>query len=142
VVRAGLRGEDKPKRKLLPANLPRDEQRLSPGERKALAEHRDLIRPGAVLWFARQKPSKSIGLQPLFTRQINHMGTVVSIERNAAGEVVRYRMYHGRSKGKQARVTEHHYWQWPAMFTRGGKRYPPLGYWDQYLVGIAPIAST
>lgn len=110
------------------------------GDRFALAKHRDLIRPGAVLWFSRQKPAKSSGLQPLFTRQINHMGTVVSVERNEAGEVVRYKMYHGRSKGKKARVTEHHYWQWPAAFTSGGKQYPPLGYWDQYLVGIAPIA--
>jgi len=25
------------------------------------------------------------------------------------------------------------------MFTRGGKKYPPLGYWNQYLIGIAPI---
>lgn len=111
------------------------------GDRKALAELRDLIRPGAVLWFSRQKPSKTAGLQPLFTRQINHMGTVVSVKRDAAGHVVRYTMYHGRSKGKKARVTEHHYWQWPTMFTRGGKTYPPLGYWDQYLVGIAPIAE-
>ena len=84
------------------------------GDRFALAKHRDLIRPGAVLWFSRQKPAKSGGLQPLFTRQINHMGTVVSVERNEAGEVVRYKMYHGRSKGKKARVTEHHYWQWPS----------------------------
>lgn len=109
-------------------------------DRVALAKHRDFIRPGAVLWFSRQKPTKSSGLQPLFTRAINHMGTVVSVERDEDGNVVRYTMYHGRSKGKKARVTEHHYWQWPAMFTRAGKEYPPLGYWDQYLVGIAPIA--
>lgn len=111
------------------------------GDRMALAKHRDLIRPGAVLWFSRKKPAKSSGLQPLFARQINHMGTVVSVERDAAGKVVRYKMFHGRSKGKKARVTVHHYWQWPAMFTNGGKKYPPLGYWDQYLVGIAPIAE-
>ncbi len=78
-------------------------------------------------------------MEPLFTRQINHMGTVISVERDENGDVLSYSMYHGRNKKKVATVTNHHYWDWPDKFTSGGKEYPPLGYWGQYLVGIAPI---
>ena len=109
-------------------------------EKVVLAEYRGLIRPGAVLWFSPQRPKRSAGLEPLFSRQINHMGTVVSVEQNESGEVVRYKMYHGRSEGKVATVTEEHYWQWPKKFTSGGNKYPPLGYWEQYLVGVGSIA--
>jgi hypothetical protein len=48
-------------------------------------------------------------------------------------------MYHGRNVGKKAAVTADHYWNWPRKFTTGGKKYPPLGYWSQYLVAIAPL---
>lgn len=112
-----------------------------PADDKAiLKKYRDLIRPGTVLWFSRSKPTSDSGLKDLFNYQINHMGTVVDVTRNGRGEVVRYKMYHGRSKGKLATVTFNHYWDWPKEFLGSGRLYPPLGYWDQYLVAIGTIA--
>ena len=110
------------------------------GNRAAVASHRHLIRPGAVLWFSRTAPKRSAGLTPLFARQINHMGTVISVQRNQNGDVVGYSMYHGRRPGKRATITEKHYWDWPRAYTSRGQSYPPLGYWKQYLVGIGSIA--
>jgi hypothetical protein len=109
-------------------------------EQLTLAKYRDHIKPGTVLWFAREKPNPSAGMAPLFASQINHMGTVISVERDENGELLSYNMYHGRNENKVATVTKDHYWDWPDKFTSGGKQYPPLGYWTQYLVGIAPIA--
>lgn len=109
-------------------------------EKTALEKYRDLIRPGSVLWFSRSKPASSMGVDPLFNRQINHMGTVVSVTRNESGEVVGYQMYHGRNKGKVATVTSTHFWDWPEEYLGSGRSYPPLGYWGQYLVGIGTIA--
>ena len=37
------------------------------------------------------------------------------------------------------RLTTTHYWNWPSQYTSEGQSYPPLGYWGQYLVGIAAI---
>ncbi len=110
-----------------------------------LVAHRNLIKPGAVLWFSRKKPMSAGGLEDLWTpnqarTQINHMGTVTEVTRDDAGNVIRYKMYHGHGReGNPAAVTEHHYWDWPATFTSNGKSYPPLGYWDQYLVGIGSL---
>lgn len=110
-----------------------------------LITHRNLIKPGAVLWFSRQRPMSAGGLEDLWTRneartQINHMGTVTSVTRDEAGNVIGYKMYHGHGReGNHASVTEHHYWEWPATFTGNGKTYPPLGYWDQYVVGIGSL---
>ncbi len=109
-------------------------------EQAALARHRDQIRPGTVLWFSHKKPDPSAGTAPLFAGLINHMGTVISVERDANGELLSYSMYHGRNQRKVATVTTDHYWDWPDKFTSGGKQYPPLGFWTQYLVGLAPIA--
>ena len=81
------------------------------------------------------KPTVDLG-------SINHMGTVTTVERDASGNVVRFEMYHGRSKGKPGAVTKHHYWSWPAVYTSRGKAYPSFGYWKQRLVGISTIVPT
>jgi hypothetical protein len=111
-----------------------------------LREHRNLIRPGAVLWFSLARPSSADGLDGLFTKRvsrgphINHMGTVTKVTRNETGQVIRFAMYHGRSTGKPGSVTRAHYWTWPEDFLANGtKEYPSLGYWNQYLVGIGTI---
>lgn len=109
-------------------------------EQAALVRHRNNIKPGTVLWFSREKPHPAAGMAPLFASHINHMGTVISVERGENGELLSYSMYHGQNSKKVGAVTHDHYWAWPAKFTNGGKQYPPLGYWDQYLVGLAPIA--
>lgn len=112
-----------------------------------LEEIRNLIRPGAVLWFSLRSPKSEGGVDALFKRNpakthIHHMGTVTKVERDANGDVIRYEMYHGLSTGKKANVTKHHYWVWPKSFTSGGQTYPPFGYWNQRLVGIGTIVPT
>ncbi len=113
-----------------------------------LIDLRNLIKPGAVLWFSRQKPVSNDGLGNLWANnpantQINHMGTVTEVTRDDEGNVIGYKMYHGHGDtGNPASVTEHHYWEWPATFTNNGSSYPPLGYWGQYLVGIGTLLPT
>ena len=63
----------------------------------------------------------------------------VRLERDSDGNVIRYEMFHGQSPGKPGGVTKNHYWNWPEAFTRGGKSYPVLGFWDQRLAGIATL---
>ncbi len=108
---------------------------------------RNRVRPGAVLWFSRGAPKSAGGVKALFNRNragthINHMATVTKVERDAKGDVVRFEMYHGRSKGKRATVTTNHYWDWPESLTKGGKAYPAFGYWSQRVVGIATVVPT
>lgn len=110
----------------------------------ALIEHRELIKPGAVVWFARKKPSTEDGLDGLWYRgasgaHINHMGTVRAVTRDEEGNVISYEMYHGRNPRKPAAITKHHYWAWPSIFTLNGQQYPPFGYWNQFLVGIGTL---
>ncbi|MEM8488799.1 MAG: hypothetical protein AAF564_24855 [Bacteroidota bacterium] len=117
-----------------------------------LIDHRNLIKPGAVLWFSRQKPLSTNGLEDLWVRNdarthINHMGTVTEVTRDEAGNVVEYKMYHGHGRdGNHASITASHFWDWPAHYThKNGTRtkfYPPLGFWDQYLVGIGTLLPT
>lgn len=113
-----------------------------------LDRYRDLIRPGAVLWFSRGRPTSAGGVNALFNKtgtgsHINHMGTVTSVRRNENGEVIGYAMYHGHgtaAKGTPASVTKGQYWDWPARLLGGGtKEYPPMGYWSQRLVGIGSL---
>lgn len=107
-----------------------------------LVTARNMIRPGSVLWFSHSKPKKAGGLNALFSTgpgKINHMSTVVAVNRDAAGNLLSFSMYHGRNKRKPAAITKHQYWDWPSKFTKKGKRYPSLGYWGQYLVGLGTI---
>jgi len=109
-----------------------------------LVDNRHLIKPGAVLWFARKKPFKEAGLNGLWFRgpsgaHINHMGTVVAVNQREDGLVISYQMYHGRNPRKRAAITKHHYWTWPSAFTLSGQKYPPFGYWGQFLVGIGTL---
>ena len=113
-----------------------------------LIDKRNLIKPGAVLWYSRGMPTRLDGLDSLWisnTRnlQINHMGTVTEVERDEDGNVIRYTIYHGHGRdGNPASVTRNHYWVWPKTFTKEGSAYPPFGYWAQYLVGIGTLLPT
>ena len=119
-----------------------------------LRRSRNLIRPGAVVWFSLDRPKASDGLSGLFVRNvsrgphINHMATVTSVTRDENGDVVQYEMFHGRSTGKVASVTKAHFWTWPTGYlgcsdrsdrSTCTKEYPSLGYWKQYLVGIGTL---
>lgn len=112
------------------------------------------IRPGAVVWFSRGRPLAAEGVGALFEKtgtgsHINHMATVTAVERNDAGDVVSYRMFHGHgtaAKGTLSSVTNRQFFEWPARLLKNGTlSYPPFGYWSQRLVGvgtIVPIETT
>ena len=72
---------------------------------QGLIELRNTIKPGSVLWFARQQPTSEAGLDGLFVRgttgaHINHMGTVRAVTRDEDGNIIGFEMYHGRREGK------------------------------------------
>jgi len=105
--------------------------------RKTLEQYRDQIRPGMVLWFARKPSLPGDGVDALVA-SVNHMATVTSVELGDDGRLKRFEMFHGQSEGKPASVTYNQFWIWPDVY-RQRDTYPPLGFWDQYLVGIGSI---
>ena len=110
-----------------------------------LHKHRHLVRPGAVLWFANERPMAAGGLEAIFKStgglrsHAIHMATVTAVTRDDAGAVVSFSMYHGRSTGKPGAETTTQYWQWPSHFTSRGQSYPSFGHWNQYLIGIGRL---
>lgn len=102
-----------------------------------LDQYRYLIKPGAVLWFARKRPVEANGLDQLFGRNIRethirHVGTVVRVELDDEGQTVSYAMYHGRNRERLGSITDDH----RDRGTGGG---PPFGNGDEYLVGIGTL---
>lgn len=98
---------------------------------------RHLIKPGAVLWFSYGRPLQADGIDQLFSRgptrtHINHIGTVVQVERDLQGRVVSYAMFHGRNRDKLATITVDHRYE-------SDGRVPPFGYGSQHLVGIGAL---
>ena len=104
----------------------------------SLRANRHRIKVGTVLWFSRKAPKSASGIDNVF-KHINHMAVVTDVKYNSRGELVKYKMYHGRNKGKLATVTEEHFWAWPLAYLSRGSEYPPLGYWSQYLVGVGRL---
>ena len=104
-----------------------------------LVDIRDRIKVGSVLWFSYQKPQIDDDTQLLFSNRINHMGVVTKVITDKNGELERYEMFHGHGKRNDlAERTTEHFWKWPSNY-RSYEKYPPLGFWGQYLVGIAPV---
>ena len=106
---------------------------------QSLSSLRNRIKPGTVLWFSLWKPVAADGKARLFEESggmITHMGTVVSVTKDPRGNVSGWEMYHGQNQRKGSGITSH-WWDWPVKFTSGGKRYPPGGYWNQRIVGMA-----
>ena len=98
---------------------------------------RNKIKTGTVLWFSPDVPMKADGKAGLYrddTKRgvINHMGTVVSVTRDEAGNVTGWKMYHGQNPSLHNGVTEH-YWK------RSGRSrpVPQGGYGQQRIVGFA-----
>lgn len=92
-----------------------------------------LIKPGAVMFFAHR--GKNIdnfaGKRSFNANIVSHIGIVVAVEKDAAGRVISYQLFHGRSRGKIASITKYHY-------RNPSKKYlPPFGNYDQPLVAIA-----
>lgn len=116
-----------------------------------LLKHRELLRPGAVVWFSRGRPQSAEGVDALFKKtgtgsHINHMAVVTEVMRDDDGNVVSYKMFHGHGradKGTPSSVTNRQFFEWPERFlANGSKSYPPLGYWSQRLVGVGTIVPT
>ena len=83
-----------------------------------------LIEPGAILFYGQRYKRRQQTLN-----NIEHVGVVVAVNKNKAGKVVSYQLFHGRSPGKAAAITKHH--------SINAK--PPLGNGKQRWVAVADI---
>ncbi len=97
--------------------------------------HVDRIKPGAVMFYGHSNKSYEEADLELVLTEVEHVGTVVSVERDGNGDLMRYSIFHGRSPGKPAGITNYHGRE-PA---RPGHR--PFGNWDQQWIGVAPLAD-
>ena len=98
-----------------------------------------LIRPGSVMFFGSSNVSyTNITIDKLAVQGgIEHMGTVVDVEKDGAGNVIGYTMFHGRNPRHPAGTTKHKLKN--VSFSRGVL--PPFGNWDQQWVAVANIAT-
>ena len=104
----------------------------------AMQAFRNQIKPGMVLWYGRkgQRYTERSGLNKLFAPQIGivHMGVVHSVQRDEAGDIVSYKLYHGRRviKGEfDNGITDHKWDAWSGQ--------PPFGNGPDPVVGWAPL---
>lgn len=95
----------------------------------------DLIKPGAVMFYGRDlrvyrklKPEQALAA-------VHHLGIVVSVERDAEGNVISYQLFQGRAPGKPAATTNFH-WRQPARPT-----FPPFGNGEQQWIGLARLVN-
>ena len=94
-----------------------------------------LIRPGAVLFYGRRGSSyPNVDLEAV-TTETEHVGVVIAVSRDSEGRVSAYQLFHGRSAGKPATITDYHRRQ-P---TRG--EYPPLGNGRQPLIAATSLCA-
>lgn len=95
-----------------------------------------LIRPGAILFFGqvgKAYPHPTIGQLTASGTGIMHIGTVVGVEKDEAGNTIAYTMFHARGRGKPASHTRH-YFRHP-----GNPGLPAFGNWRQQWVAVAYI---
>lgn len=96
---------------------------------------RNLIRPGMVMFYGRSgKKYSDIDINVL-SREVEHVGIVTEVEKNAAGNVVDYVLFHGRQPGVHAQRSFSH----PIEPRRAGL--PPFGNWNQQWVAVANTIS-
>jgi hypothetical protein len=100
-----------------------------------LVQFRNRIKTGTVLWFSPRVPLSAGGKEGLYAEQggaINHMGTVISVTRDQAGNVTGWDMYHGQNPRLHNEVTSH-------LWKRSGRSrpVPQGGYGSQRIVGFA-----
>lgn len=101
-------------------------------------DNSDLLRPGAILFFGKNGSEyKNFSVEELMMPQkgIAHLGVVVDVHKNKAGQVEHYELFHGHGKkGKTtASVTDWH----KRKPTRTS--YPPFGNGQQQWVAIASL---
>lgn len=88
---------------------------------KTLEDADSTLAPGMLAFYG------SPGSRSKALNTVHHVGTVLSVERDEQGRVLSYRLFHGRSQGIPANITEHH--------TRD--RSPALGNGREPLVALA-----
>lgn len=98
----------------------------------------DLLRPGAILFFGKNGfKYRDFSVAELLTPQkgIAHLGVVVDVHKNKAGQVEHYELFHGHGrKGKTtAPVTNWH------KRTPTRTSYPPFGNGQQQWVAVASL---
>ena len=97
--------------------------------------HASLIEPGAAMFFGRSDRRFAELTREEALAEIEHLGIVVSVERDSDGNVLSYRLFHGRSPGTPAGITDYH----RREVSRPG--HSPFGNWDQQWIGISPLAA-
>jgi hypothetical protein len=107
---------------------------------KDVFKNTDLIKPGAVLFYGqRDSVYKDFTATDLFERGtgINHVGVVVSVSKDDAGNVTNYELFHGHGrKGKTpASITNYH----QREPTRPA--YPPYGNGTEQWVAFALLVT-
>jgi len=105
------------------------------------AKHAKLIRPGSVLFFSGSgktfvHPSVDQVTAPYPAGIVEHIGVVTKVETDSEGKVIGYVMLHGRRPGVTAKRSYYHSIKPPRL------GFPPLGNWNQQLVGIAYIMTS
>lgn len=100
----------------------------------------DLIKPGAVLFYGQRGVLyENFAAEELLAPKtgINHMGVVVRVHKNAAGEVESYELFHGHGKkGKTPASTTNWHRRKP---TRAA--YPPLGNGEEQWIAFALLVN-
>ena len=92
-----------------------------------------LIEPGKVLFFGRRWTKyPNVSLADVLS-QTYHMAICVEVIRDRNGVVQSYKLFHGRRTGKSATITDWH------KRRPSRTNLPPLGNWDEQLIGIAPV---
>jgi len=103
-------------------------------------EQRNLIRPGAVMFFGKSGQVYNNLTAAQVTAGypdgiVQHIGVVTEVETDDAGNVTGYTMFHGRRPGVTAQRSYYHQLQPPRL------GYPILGNWNQQWVGVAYIMT-
>ena len=98
----------------------------------------ELIKPGAVIFYGHNaKRYENFTAEDLIGTPekkgyIEHMGVVVNVERDEAGTITNYHLFHGRSTGKPSKITTWHVREKKPV-------HPPYGNGNQQWVAVARI---
>ncbi len=99
-------------------------------------KQRNLIKPGSVLFFGRSGQTyNNLTIDRMVEVAIQHIGVVTEVKKDDNGDVIGYVMFHGRRPGVTAQRSHYHSIKPPRL------GYPPLGNWNQQLVGVAYIMT-
>lgn len=103
----------------------------------------ELIKPGAVMFFGTNGKRFSFPEDSSFvvTEGIQHMGVVVGVDRNDAGEVINYHLFHGRRTGLVAAITGIESEGKYNHLRKEKPRHPSFGNGNQQWVAVARILN-